>query len=144
MRIRVWFLALLSGLGIWHHCELWCRLQMRLRSRIAVAVAWAGSYSFDLTQRLGTSICGAALKRQKTNKQKPERKKTAAEIHEYNIYFNVKYKLSSMVGGVRHYFRRSSQEALQSTRENSFFKLKLGYFKITCKTVTNQWAKTIG
>ena len=28
----------LSGLGIWHCCELWCRPQMRLRSLIAVAV----------------------------------------------------------------------------------------------------------
>ena len=32
-------LALLSGLGIWHCCELWCRSQMELRSHVAVAVA---------------------------------------------------------------------------------------------------------
>ena len=31
-------LALLGGLRIWGCHELWCRLQMRLRSRIAVAV----------------------------------------------------------------------------------------------------------
>ena len=28
MRLWVWFLALLSGLRIWHSCELWCGSQM--------------------------------------------------------------------------------------------------------------------
>ena len=37
--------------------ELWCRLQMRLGSHVAVAVAWAGSCSSDSTPSLGTSIC---------------------------------------------------------------------------------------
>ena len=49
--------SLLSGLKIWHCHELWCRLQLRLRSCIAVAVVQAGSYSSDLTPSLGTSIC---------------------------------------------------------------------------------------
>ena len=39
MSMWVQSLALLSGLRIQHCCELWCRLQMRLRSRIAVALA---------------------------------------------------------------------------------------------------------
>ena len=30
--------GLLSGLRIWHCCELWCRLQMRLGSYVAMAV----------------------------------------------------------------------------------------------------------
>ena len=30
--------GLLSGLRIWHSHELWCRLQMRLRSGIAVVM----------------------------------------------------------------------------------------------------------
>ena len=38
MRVQVLSLALLSGSGIRHCRELWCRLQMRLRSRVAVAV----------------------------------------------------------------------------------------------------------
>ena len=38
VRIRVWSLASLGGLGIWYCCELCCRLQMRLRSDVAVAV----------------------------------------------------------------------------------------------------------
>ena len=37
--------------------ELWCRLQMRLRSGIAVATTVAGICSSDLTPTLGTSIC---------------------------------------------------------------------------------------
>ena len=35
--VRSW--ASLSGLGIWHCHELWCRLQMQLGSGIVVAVA---------------------------------------------------------------------------------------------------------
>ena len=38
-----------------HCCELWCRLQTWLRSRVAVALA--GSYSSDSTPSLGTSLC---------------------------------------------------------------------------------------
>ena len=38
MRLQVWSLASLTGLRIWHCCELWWRLQMWLRSCIAVAV----------------------------------------------------------------------------------------------------------
>ena len=38
MRLRVQSLASLSGLRIWHCHELWCRLQMWLRSCVAVAV----------------------------------------------------------------------------------------------------------
>ena len=57
MRLWVRSLALLSGLGTWRGRELWCRLQMRLRSCVAVAVMWAGICSSDLTPDLGTSIC---------------------------------------------------------------------------------------
>ena len=39
MRFRVQSLALLSRLRIRHCHELWCRLQMRLGSGVAVAVA---------------------------------------------------------------------------------------------------------
>ena len=38
MKMQDRSLALLSGLRIQHSCELWCRLQMRLRSWVAVAV----------------------------------------------------------------------------------------------------------
>ena len=39
MRLQVQSLALLSGLRIWHCCELWCRLQTLLGSGITVALA---------------------------------------------------------------------------------------------------------
>ena len=39
--------ASLSGLVIWHCQEVWCKTQIRLRSHISVAVALAGSYSFN-------------------------------------------------------------------------------------------------
>ena len=57
MRAQVRSLASLSGLRIWHCCELWCRSQTRLGFFIAAAVAWASGYSSDSTPSLGTSIC---------------------------------------------------------------------------------------
>ena len=56
-RTQVRSLASLSGWGIWHCHELWCSLQTRLGSRIAVAVVWAGSCSSDLSLSLETSKC---------------------------------------------------------------------------------------
>ena len=50
-------LALLSGLRIRGFRELWCRLQMRLGSSVAVAVAKASGCSSDSTPSLGTSMC---------------------------------------------------------------------------------------
>ena len=41
--MRVRSLILLSGLRIWHCRELWCRVQMRLRFCVAVALAEAGA-----------------------------------------------------------------------------------------------------
>ena len=39
LRLRVRSLPLLSGLTVWRCRELWCRLQTRLGSRVAVALA---------------------------------------------------------------------------------------------------------
>ena len=50
-------LASLSGLKILSGCELWYRLQTRLKFGVAVAVAQAGSCSSDSTPSLGTSTC---------------------------------------------------------------------------------------
>ena len=58
MRTQVQSLASLSGLRIWRCHEVQCRSQMWLRSCVAMAVVQAGSWSSDLTPRLGTSICG--------------------------------------------------------------------------------------
>ena len=55
MRMWVRSLGLLSGLKIRRCHELWCRLQMRPGSSVAVAAA--GGCSSDLTPSLGTSIC---------------------------------------------------------------------------------------
>ena len=49
-------LASLSGLGIRHCHELWCRPQTWLRSWVAVAVVEAGRCSSDATPSPGTSI----------------------------------------------------------------------------------------
>ena len=67
MRLQIQSLALLSGLRVWiPRCrELWCRLQMRLESGVAVAVAQAGSCGFNETPSRGTSIChGCGPKKQ--------------------------------------------------------------------------------
>ena len=68
MRTQVQSLALLCGLRIWCCCELWYRLQTRLGSGVAVAVAvsWAGGYSSYLTPAWELPYAMAvALKRQK-------------------------------------------------------------------------------
>ena len=57
MRMWVRSLVSLSGLRIQHRCELWCRWQMWLRSRVAMAVVQAGSCSSDSNPNLGTSMC---------------------------------------------------------------------------------------
>ena len=57
MRMQVQSLALFRGLRIQHSRELWCRLQMQLRSGVSVAVMQAGGYSSNSTPSLGTSIC---------------------------------------------------------------------------------------
>ena len=64
MKTRVRSLALLSGLRIWHCCELWCRSQMRLGS--GIAVAWhrlAAAAPIRLLAWELPDAAGAALKR---------------------------------------------------------------------------------
>ena len=47
MRLWVRYLALLSGLRIWHCHQLWCKSQTWLGSCIAMAVAQACSCNSD-------------------------------------------------------------------------------------------------
>ena len=67
MRLWVQFLASLIGSGIQRYCELRCRAQMQLGSRVvvAMAVAWASSCSSYSTPSLGTSICHGCGPRKK-------------------------------------------------------------------------------
>ena len=65
-----------SGLRIQRCCELWCRLQTRLGSRMAVAVA--SSCGSDSTPTLGTficCICGPEKKKDKKKDKKQQKKK---------------------------------------------------------------------
>ena len=61
-------LALLSGLRIQRRCKLQHKSQMLLRSSVAVAVTWAGSYSSDSTPSPGTSTYRQPLKKKKKKK----------------------------------------------------------------------------
>ena len=82
--LRVRSLALLSGLRMWHCCELWCRLQMQLGSRVAVALVKAGSYSSNQTPSLGTSIwCRSGPRKGK----KAKRQKKKKEVHGLLLWF---------------------------------------------------------
>ena len=70
MRMQVRSLASLSGLRIWDCCELWWRLQMPLRSHVAVPVASAEATA--LIRPLAWEppyAVGAAPKGQKTKKK---------------------------------------------------------------------------
>ena len=67
----VQYLALLSGLRIWHCRELWHRLQSRFRFYVAVALVQAGSCSSNSIPGLRTSICcRCGPERQKKKKKK--------------------------------------------------------------------------
>ena len=68
MRTRVHSLALLSGLRIRNCCEQWCRLQVQLGPRAAMAVT--GSCSSDSTPSLGTSICHKCSPTKQNKQQK--------------------------------------------------------------------------
>ena len=83
MRLRVRFLASLSGLRIWHCCELWDRSQMWLRSGVAVAVVWASSYSSDETPSLGTSICHRCGPKKKKKKERKRKKKRSVYLKDW-------------------------------------------------------------
>ena len=69
-RMQVRSLALLSELRLWRCHELWCRLQIRLGSCIAVTVVQASSYSSDLIPGLGTSICRRCSPKKQKYKEK--------------------------------------------------------------------------
>ena len=71
--MQVRFLALLSGSGIWHCCELWYRSQTRLRSYVAVAAAAP-------VQPLAWELPYAALKR----KEGREKGRIAEFLHSDN------------------------------------------------------------
>ena len=80
MKMQVRSLASLRGSGIWRCCEVWCRSQTWLGSRVTVTMAFVGGYSSDLTPSLGTSICGRCSpkkipKNKKTQKNQQKHKK---------------------------------------------------------------------
>ena len=58
--------------------ELWCRSHMWLRHCVAVAVAWTGSCSSNLTRSLRASIC-CRCGPKKTKQNKQTNKKTWGE-----------------------------------------------------------------
>ena len=70
MRTKVWFLGSLSGLRIWSCRELWCKLQMQLRSGITVAVVWPAPEAPIWPPSPGTSICCRYGPKKAKNKQK--------------------------------------------------------------------------
>ena len=71
MRLRVWSLALVSGLRIGRCRELWCRSQTQLGSSVAVALAWEPPYAERAAQEIA--------KRQKDQKKKKKKKERERE-----------------------------------------------------------------
>ena len=71
MRIWIWSLAFLSGSVIQCCCELWYRLQARLRFPRCCGCGKASSYSSNSTPSLGTSICHkCGLKKKKRRRRR--------------------------------------------------------------------------
>ena len=57
--------GLARGLRIRRCCELWYRLQTRLRSGVAAAIVQASGYIYNSTPNLGPSICRGCSPRKK-------------------------------------------------------------------------------
>ena len=108
MRMQVRSLGSLSGLRIRRCCELWCRLQTRLRSDMAVAVS--GNYSSDSTPSLGISICHGSCPKKK-NKNKNKNQKKAGIIYIRRI------ANSLIVSGQERFCRKTARPL--STESNS-------------------------
>ena len=92
MKIRVWSLALLSGLKTQRCCELWCRSQMQLGSGIAMAMAVSGNCSSDSIPCLVTFKChgcGHKKKKKKDWKWKDEGKINHANRNEKRVWVTV-------------------------------------------------------
>ena len=71
VRVQIRYLALLSGLRIWHCRKLQYRSQTWLRPSMAVAVIQASRCSSDFTPGLGTCKCSkCSLKKKKTKQNK--------------------------------------------------------------------------
>ena len=83
MRLRVRFLALLRGLRIWCCRELWCGLQTRLGSCVAVALVQAGSYNSDWTPYLGTSMCCRSGSRKGKKTKRKKKKGNLYQVREH-------------------------------------------------------------
>ena len=84
MRTWVQSQVSLSGLRICRCQELWCSLQMRLGSQVAVVVVQAEGCSSDWTPSLGTSICRRCGDK-KTKKKKKKRRKNQREEEIYRL-----------------------------------------------------------
>ena len=80
----------IPGLRIWCCHELWCKPQTRLGSGVAVALAYAGSYSSDLTPSLGTSLCSGCSPKKAIKEKKKKRKKACIYPDSYlQTYFSL-------------------------------------------------------
>jgi len=97
MRLQVPSLASLSGLRIRLCCDLWCRSQSRLGSRVAVAVAVAeaGGYSSDWTPSLGTSMC-CRCGPQKTKRKSVVERPTKNCIYIYTAEIRFQFLFTSI------------------------------------------------
>ena len=80
MRTQVRSLASLNGLWIWC-CREMCRSQTWLRSGVAMAVMYSGSYRSNWTPGLGTSMCHCCgPKKTKKKKKEKQRQLTGAVL----------------------------------------------------------------
>ena len=102
-RTWVWSLALLSGLRIQRHRELWCRLKMPLGSRVAVSAAVVHGYSSNLIPSLGTSICSRC-----GPKKRPKKKKKGTSW-ESSVFKDRPRRMGGLSRGVAGKRRRTGQ-----------------------------------
>ena len=125
MRMRVRSLALISGLRVWHCCELWCRSQTPLRSGIAVALVQAGSRGSDSIPRLGTSKC------RRCGPKKQNKTKNFAEIFILNLEKHLYFLILTILYDVMLY--------RDTHIHHMFYMTDNQVLKGLCLTITYTW-----
>ena len=130
MRLQVQSLASISGLRIWHCCEMWCRLQTRLEFHIACGCGIGQWLQSDSVPSLGTSIC---LRGSPKNTKKFKNKKhikihsTSQIIREMRVKTNISYAHYTSQNG--HDQKSTNNKCWGGCGEKS----KLLYYWCKCK-----------
>ena len=132
MRMRVWSLALLSGLRSWHCCELSCRSQTQLRSGL-VGLWWQlAAAALVRSPGLGTSIYHEYT-------HKKEKKKLVKDLNRRCTKEDIQMFNKHMKQGSKSLITRKMQiKSVMKCRLDSRITI-IKWMEITTSSLTKMW-----